>query len=63
MIKTCTSKKNVNSSQGHSDCVQDTKLGVELDAFYGYLKPQLDRLKRNPSVETIQRILNYSKSM
>ncbi|MBC7417214.1 MAG: hypothetical protein H7325_03560 [Pedobacter sp.] len=62
MIKTSTSKNIVNSSQKHAEVVQETIFGVDLDAFYGHIAPKLDQLKRNPSAETIQRILDYSRS-
>jgi hypothetical protein len=51
--------------------VNNTKVNEELlenlDAdelmFYHSLRTDLDLLKRNPKVETIHNILNYSKSL
>ncbi|MET4083871.1 hypothetical protein ABIB40_003844 [Pedobacter sp. UYP30] len=62
MIKTSTTKNSVNSPQNHPDVTQEVKFGVDLDAFYGHISPKLDLLKRNPSADIIQRILDYSKS-
>lgn len=36
---------------------------IELDMmFYDHIRPQLDRLTKNPSDETIEKILAYSRA-
>ena len=42
--------------------VQESLSGDEL-IFYHALRTDLDQLKKNPSVQTIHRILDYSKSL
>ena len=61
MIKTPTTKKNVNLPLTCPNLVNDMTLGPDLDAFYEQIKPDLDRLKRNPSAETINKILEFSR--
>ena len=62
MMKTTTPKKNVNLPLTSPKLVNDMTLGLDLDAFYDQIKPDLDRLKRNPSTETINKILEFSRS-
>lgn len=60
MMETFTSLNNMN-------CLQPTQekpvsdAVIELDMmFYDQIKPQLEQLTRNPSDETIAKILAYS---
>ena len=62
MIKTTTLKKNVNLNQSYTDLFQEKTLHIDLEAFYRHIQPELNQLKRNPSAETIQGILDYSRS-
>lgn len=62
MIKTSTTKTNVNSSKNPSDFAHDAKLESDLDTFYSQIGQKLEELKRDPSAQTIQNILNYSKN-
>jgi hypothetical protein len=38
-------------------------LGADESIFYHSLRNELDLLKKNPSLQTIHHILNYSKSL
>ncbi|KLT63616.1 hypothetical protein AB669_21115 [Pedobacter sp. BMA] len=63
MTKTSTSNTNVNLPnhpmfQHKTDIESDT----EIDLFYDQIKSKLDRLAKNPSDETINKILTYSRS-
>lgn len=57
MIKTSTSTNQFNYERSMVESAIETS---DL-AFYQTLKPQLDALIRNPSEETISKILAYSK--
>ncbi|MFP5081508.1 hypothetical protein [Pedobacter sp. JCM 36344] len=57
MIKTSTSTNQLNYERSMMEsAIERSDL-----AFYQTLKPQLDALIRNPSEETISKILAYSK--
>jgi hypothetical protein len=63
MIKIYTSTLNTALVNEKS---QDDLLGndgLSEDNFYESLKPALDELRKEPSAETIQKILNFSKSL
>ena len=61
MVKTSTSLNSVNfSSQVPAEnAVEQAKTQDEM--FYDNIKPQLDKLIKDPSDETIEKILAYAK--
>ncbi len=61
MIKTSTSLNTVNyqGQQPTEEPVQQTTTQDEL--FYNSIKAQLDQLVKNPSDETIEKILAFSR--
>lgn len=61
MIKTSTPLNPVNyqGQQPAEETVQQTTTQEEL--FYNSIKPQLDQLVKNPSDETIEKILAFSR--
>lgn len=63
MTKTSTSKTNVNlPTQNMFQSTTDNESDAEIDLFYDQIKGKLDRLIKNPSDDTINRILAYSKT-
>ncbi|TKC03753.1 hypothetical protein [Pedobacter frigoris] len=62
MIKTSTSVNKVNYTQQNQE-INPAENVEALDLmFYDSIKPQLNRLTKNPSDETISKILAYSKA-
>jgi hypothetical protein len=61
MTKTFTTKNAVTSN--HSDLVDQTIDEAEQQNidFYNKIKPRLNKLVKNPSEETIEKILAYAK--
>lgn len=61
MMETFTSIDNLNYRQQKQDgaSAEDAE-GIDA-VFYDHIKTQLDTLKREPSDESISRILAYSK--
>ncbi len=59
MIETFTSINNLNSPQHGQENAEEAD-GLDL-VFYESIKSQLNRIKRDPSEESISRILAYSK--
>lgn len=61
MTKTFTTKNAVTSN--HSDLVDQTIDEAEQQNidFYNNIKPRLNKLVKNPSDETIEKILAYAK--
>jgi hypothetical protein len=61
MTKTSTTKNAVTSN--HSDLVDQTIDEAEQQNidFYNNIKPRLKKLVKNPSDETIEKILAYAK--
>lgn len=61
MTKTSTTKNAVTSN--HSDLVDQTIDEAEQQNidFYNNIKPRLNKLVKNPSDETIEKILAYAK--
>jgi hypothetical protein len=62
MMETFTSIDNLNyqpQKQGNAAADETEEIDV---MFYDHLKTQLNTLQKNPSDETINRILAYSKS-
>lgn len=63
MIKTSTSVNKVNYAQQNQE---ETNPAEDVEApdmmFYENIRPQLDRLSKNPSDETISKILAYSRA-
>jgi len=63
MTKTSTSKRNVNlPTQNMFQSTTDNESDAEIDLFYDQIKNKLDGLIKNPSDDTINRILAYSKT-
>ena len=63
MTKTSTSKTNVNlPTQNMFQSTTDNESDAEIDLFYDQIKNKLDGLIKNPSEDTINRILAYSKT-
>lgn len=61
MMKTSTSTNKLNYLRKQEKPAADVV--VELDmTFYDHIKPQLDCLTKNPSDETIAKILAYSRT-
>ena len=61
MTKTSTTKNAITSN--HSDLVDQTIDEAEQQNidFYNNIKPRLNKLVKNPSDETIEKILAYAK--
>ena len=63
MTKTSTSKNNVNlPTPNMFQPKTDIESDAEIDLFYDQIKGKLDQLIRNPSDDSINMILAYSKS-
>lgn len=63
MIKTFTSTNSVNHCTEQPG-LSDPDLLESIDAtYYESIKPEMDKLVRDPSDETIAKILSYSKTM
>ncbi|TDO23330.1 hypothetical protein [Pedobacter duraquae] len=63
MIKTFTSPDSVNHAQQQPD-LSDPDLLEPADAlYYESIKPELNKLVKDPSDETILKILSYSRTM
>jgi len=63
MDETSTTTLNLFTNEEKMDKeLQESLDGDEL-IFYHALRSDLDQLKKNPSVQTIHRILDYSKSL
>ncbi|RZK80278.1 MAG: hypothetical protein EOO92_07935 [Pedobacter sp.] len=60
MIETFTSVNHLNYEQPKSESMTDLDTADLL--FYNNLKPELDALSKNPSEETISKILAYSRT-
>lgn len=60
MIETFTSINNLNYSQHGQENAEDVE-GLEA-VFYENIKSQLNMIKKDPSDESIERILAYSKA-
>lgn len=61
MIKTFTSTNNVNHLHEQPEPFKPELMDESVSSFYETLKPELNKLIRNPSDETIKRILAYAK--
>jgi len=61
MIKTFTSNSSVNHLHQQPESCDSELIEESVSAFYESLKPELNKLIRNPSEEAIQRILAYSQ--
>ncbi|WP_316735864.1 hypothetical protein [Pedobacter aquatilis] len=62
MTKTSTSLKSVNlPTQNMFHYNTDCESDAEIDLFYDQIKSKLDGLLQNPSDDSINRILAYSK--
>lgn len=61
MVKTSTSQHPVNLSNNAPTEMELEQTIPQDELFYKSIKPQLDQLVMNPSDETIEKILAYSK--
>ena len=61
-METFTSIDNLNYQQQKQEANSATEAEGIDTAFYDHIKTQLDALKREPSDESISRILAYSKA-
>jgi hypothetical protein len=61
MIKTLTSTNHVNHLHEQPEPFKTELMDESVSSFYEMLKPELNKLIRNPSEETINSILAYSK--
>jgi len=61
MIKTFTSNSSVNHLHQQPESCDSELTEESVSGFYESLKPELNKLIRNPSEEAIQRILAYSQ--
>ena len=60
MIETFTSTNNLNYSQPEQEKAQDVE-GLDM-MFYDNIKSQLNTLKKDPSDDSIAKILAYSRA-
>lgn len=60
MIKTFTSTIRVNYLHQQPDPCDSELTDQFISSFYDNIKPELDKLIRDPSNETIKRILAYA---
>lgn len=60
MIETSTSTNNLNYPQRQQENADDVE-GLEF-LFYENIKPQLNKLKKDPSEDSISKILAYSRA-
>jgi hypothetical protein len=60
MIKTYTSTNHVSYLHQQPEPCDSELLDESVSSFYENLKPDLNKLIRNPSDETIERILAFS---
>ncbi|HKG05525.1 MAG TPA: hypothetical protein VKB19_03665 [Pedobacter sp.] len=61
MIETSTSVNKLNYEPSKQQEMPVEDLGTQDIVFYENIKAQLDSLNRNPSEETISKILAYSR--
>ena len=61
MIKISTSFNTVNYQGQQQPTGETVEQTTEDEMFYNSIKPQLDQLVKNPSNETIDKILAFSK--
>jgi len=63
MITTSTSVPNLNNLNQNTENLSNEFFN-DLDLmFYESIKPQMDQINKNPSEETISKILAYSRSL
>jgi hypothetical protein len=62
MIETSTSIKKLNYEQSNQENMPVEDLDVCEISFYESIKSQLNSLSKDPSDETIEKILAYSKA-
>jgi hypothetical protein len=63
MIEISTSINELNYEQSNQQALEVSELGSKDLTFYNNIKFQLDDLKREPSEETVARILAYSRKV
>ncbi len=61
MIKISTSFNTVNYQGQQQPTGETVEQTTEDEMFYNSIKPQLDQLVKNPSNETTEKILAFSK--
>ena len=62
MIKTFTSNHSVNHLHQKPESCDSELTDESVSSFYESLKPELNKLIRNPSEEAVQRILAYARN-
>lgn len=62
MMETFTSIDNLNYPQQRQDGISATDVEGLDSMFYDHIKSQLDMLTKDPSDDTIAKILAYSKN-
>lgn len=62
MIKTFTSNSSVNHLHQQPESCDSELTEESVFGFYESMKPELNKLIRDPSEEVIQRILAYSQT-
>jgi hypothetical protein len=60
MITISTSTNSVDHLHAQSEPFNSELMDESVSSFYDNLKPELDKLIKNPSEESIQKILAYS---
>lgn len=63
MIETSTPNLNLTSNNNLEDPEIVTFFEENIDKFYNSLKPSLNKLMKQPSIKSIENILNFSKSI
>lgn len=63
MIKTFTSTDSVNHAPQQPSLTDPDLLEPADATYYESIKPELNRLVKDPSNETIEKILSYSRTM
>jgi len=62
MMETSTSVNKLNCGQSKQQEMLTNELDMAEIVFYESIKAQLDELERNPSEETISKIMSYSRT-
>jgi hypothetical protein len=62
MVETSTLNELTNQNEVMKESVKENLEADDL-IFYHSLRPQLDLLQKNPPLQTIHNILDYSKSL
>ena len=63
MDETSTTTLNLRTNKDKMDGEVQENLGGDELIFYHSIRSELDLLKKNPRVQTVHQILDYSKSL